>query len=340
MRREVVSQFTSTNTDRSLTKQTAHECGIYALAMAMATEPEVTRPLDWSAGTLEKRYYDALRDLRYDYSGPESDRVLIDSDLSDIIYHWGRRYKDTYALYIDIGDHIQLLDTDNLDDPNCNATKDSKVILVRRGEDVWQACCHFEKEKSSVNTPLASSSTDQHSTSQSSVDSIYDQKGDCNTSVISGKHNNSAGEASDVSTPVDLGSEKLVNTLERLISGVENLSYDLKEHTASNKSLQNAVTELIAQSARPAGTTEAEAGSDLDGVTNHPGSRTSTEYDLGLNTPSTVQDVGALQSASELEDSYNAFGFYHIYEAAHYPSELDILMDRMQSLVDKSLDRY
>jgi hypothetical protein len=80
-----------------LTTCVTWQCRIHALAMAMASEPEVTRLLDWSAGTLETRYFDALMDLCIQYiKYNDENHILSRDDLTDIIDRWNRRYKDTY----------------------------------------------------------------------------------------------------------------------------------------------------------------------------------------------------------------------------------------------------
>jgi len=110
----------------------ALDSGIYALAMAMATEPEVTGPPDWSAGTLEKRYFDALHDIQSQYLGFDDENyVLNDGDLADIIVRWGRRYKDTYDLYIDNEDDIKPAQLSG------DSTQDAKVILLRCHKGRW-----------------------------------------------------------------------------------------------------------------------------------------------------------------------------------------------------------
>jgi hypothetical protein len=75
-----------------LTTCVAWQCGIHVLAMAMASEPEVTRLLDWSAGTLETRYFDALMDLYIKYiKYNDENHILSRDDLADIIDRWNRR---------------------------------------------------------------------------------------------------------------------------------------------------------------------------------------------------------------------------------------------------------
>lgn len=112
------------------------ECGTYALAMTMATHKENTGSPDWSPGTLERRYYDALEALQAQYIGYEGDSYLLsDGDLVDIIRCWSKRYRDKYQLYIDDYDDI---DTCDELDPS------AKVILVRCINGRWEACCYFE----------------------------------------------------------------------------------------------------------------------------------------------------------------------------------------------------
>jgi hypothetical protein len=161
-----------------LTPVAALECGLYALAMAMATEPEVIRPLDRSSGTLEKRYCNALQEIHSQYLGfDDKNYVLGQGDLCDIIDSWERRYKDTYGLYIDDMDDIRL------EDAGHESTEDTKVILLRCLKGRWQACCYFENGKGSVDTSPVDLSSDQSSAPQSSIDSMHNQLWDSNAAV-------------------------------------------------------------------------------------------------------------------------------------------------------------
>ncbi|KAH0033952.1 hypothetical protein KCU78_g2360, partial [Aureobasidium melanogenum] len=87
----------------------ARESGLYALAMAMATNATDIRPPCWSSDALEKRYYDALEAVQVQHtktSNGNEDEALSHYDLEKIINPWHRRYRDMYRLYIDSNDNI------------------------------------------------------------------------------------------------------------------------------------------------------------------------------------------------------------------------------------------
>lgn len=273
-----------------LTSVAALECGIYALAMAMATEPEVTRHLDWSSGTLEKRYYDALQDLHSQYLGFDNeDYVLGNGDLFDIIECWGRRYKDTYGLYIDDRDNIRLENTG------------TKVILLRCFKDRWQACCYFEEENGSVNTSPVDLSADQPPAPQSSVDSINNQLRDSTAPKTWKNLDDTANEINNTAA-VDSTTAKLVSTLQKLVTGVERLTLVVETRNAyDKKNLRAVVNGLKVLLDRAPLTAHAKVECDLNKATNESASEADTEYDIALNTPSTMQAARKTESPSEFD---------------------------------------
>jgi hypothetical protein len=281
--------------------------------MAMATEPEVNRPLIWSSGTLEKRYFNVLQELHWQYSRfNDESRILNDGDLVDIMNIWGRRYKDTYALYIDNEDNIQQVQL------SYDIAKDAKIILLRCLEGRWQACCHFEEARRSANTALVDLSKDQRPVAHLSIDSSHAQRPDL-TATMSPEHNALADGVSNTSATVDPTTENLINTLERLASGVENLTLAVEARKSSENSLHVAIDKLIASLDKAA---HDQTEHPLDEATNNYGSRASTEYDPGLNTPSTVQDTVTAESVSNLEDCDDAFTWASRYVTVEYDQDM------------------
>lgn len=267
-----------------LTSVAALECGLYALAMAMATEPDFIRPLDWSSGSLEKRYYNALQEIQTQYLGFDDENYLLgEGDLCDIIARWGLRYKDTYGLYIDVMDNIQLEETGQ------ESTEDTKVILLRCLKNRWQACCYFEEGIGSVNTSTVDLSSDQSSAPQSSDNSMHNQLSDSTTAKASEKYDNAINEVNKIFTSPEFTNERLANTLERLATGVENVALAIEAREKSEERLYVAIDKLTASLDKATQAAQAQPQRSFDVAINNYGTRTSTENDPGFNTPSTVQ---------------------------------------------------
>jgi hypothetical protein len=305
-----------------LTSQTARNSGLYALAMAMATEPDITRPTDWAAGTLESRYFETLMDLYIQYIDyNDGDYVLSKDGLSDIIGRWNRRYKDTYTLYIDNEDDIQLSRIKH------NSARNSKTILVRCYKGRWQACCHFGEGKSVMEVLFERFSEVHNPATPSSVNIMHDQTSDCGPSVASGEHNMALNGVNNISVPVRSAMDRLVNTLERLVSGVE-------DRRAPDQNLIAVVDEATASIDKVAWTTPTEAGSAHDDVINDYDFEAGTEHELALETPSIVHDCGATGSPCNLE---NCDLYYthiqesveaHLYKKFGPESDLPSSMDK------------
>jgi hypothetical protein len=116
------------------------------------------------------------------------------------------------------------------------------------------------------------------------------------------KNNNATNGVNNTSIPTNSTIEKLINTIERLVIGVEKLTLAVedrrepeKSHCAANDYPTTSLGEILRDA-------QAEVESDVDGVANHHDSKTSTGYDLGINTPSTVQDVLETDSISDFSD--------------------------------------
>jgi hypothetical protein len=192
--------------------------------------------------------------------------------------------------------HIQLSSI------NSESTKDAKVILVRCHKDRWQACCHFEEEKGSVDTTLDNSVTNQRSAPQASVYSMHDQPPNSAASMAPEDHDSSANAVNNTSALTDSTIEKLINTIERLVTGVEDLTLAVEDRRKPEESACVAINKLTASLDKTPRDAQADGQSDFDGVTDHHDSKASTEYDLGINTPSTVQDVGETNWISDSSD--------------------------------------
>lgn len=276
--------------------------------MAMATEPAVTTPSDWSAGTLEKRYFDALDDIRSQYLGwDDDDYILNDADLTDIISRWERRYKDTYDLYIDNEDDIKPAQLSG------DSAQDAKVILLRCHRGRWQACCYFGEGGGSAGTPGDDLSANQGSAPQSSADSMADQASGCVASMPTKQSDESVNGVNNTSTPVNSAIEKLANTLERLTTSVEKIALAV-EARETREGGRHVVTDGLMASLNKVA--QDQTRSSPDEATNNCDSRTSTDYGLGLNTPSSGQDDGMTQSLSSLEGPGFTFA-PHPYYAKH-----------------------
>ncbi|KAH0290038.1 hypothetical protein M436DRAFT_61685 [Aureobasidium namibiae CBS 147.97] len=272
----------------------ALESGIYALAMAMATEPHVTGPPDWSTGTLEKRYLDALHDIQSQYLGFDDENYLLnDSDLTDIIVRWERRYKDTYDLYIDNEDDIKPAQVSG------DSALDAKVILLRCHNRRWQACCYFGKNGSSVSAPPEGSSPNQRSAPQSSATSMGDQTSSGEAATTPEKHDNSTNDVNGTSSTIELTIGKLTNTLEGLVTAVEKIALAVDARQKSEGSLRTAIESLMLPLDKVA---QKQARRSPHETTDKHDSKTSTEYDLRVNTPSTVRDTVTAESVSSLDD--------------------------------------
>lgn len=256
----------------------------------MATDSKVTASPDWSAGTLETRYYDALHDIQSQYLGFDDENyILNDGDLTDIILRWERRYKDTYDLYIDNEDDIKPAQSSS------DSAQDAKVVLLRRHKDRWQACCYYGQESSSTTNHHDDSSTDQHSALQSSGTGMHGQTSDAEATITRGEHDQSANGVNNTSTSVDSIIEKLVNTLESLVTGVGEIALAIETQKTSEGSFRDAVDNLMAS-------IDKITQDQTQQCSEEHSSKTSTEYDLGFNTPSTLQDVDIAESVSGLED--------------------------------------
>lgn len=261
----------------------------------MATEPEVTGSPDWTAGSLEKRYYDALQDIQSQYLGyDDEDYILNDSDLTDIVLRWERRYKDTYDLYIDNEDNIKPAQLSS------DSTQDAKAVLLRCHKGRWQACCYFGEEGGSAGILHDDSSTDKHSSSQSSTNSMRDQTSGHAGSRALQEQGNCINGVNNTSTPVDLTSERLLNNLERLVSSVETLALAVETRKASEEKLYVAIDNLTATLDKTNQYAQTSTQNSLGSTANNHDSTTSTEYGTGLDTPSTVQDTATVDDQSEL----------------------------------------
>lgn len=273
------------------------ESGLRALAMAMATEPEINRPVDWSAGTLEERYYDALQNLYIQYLGyEEANYSLTDNDLSDIIFRWGRRYKDTYNLYIDNEDDIQLASSLS------KSIHDSKTILVRRSTNGWQACCHFEAAGSSVSTLLVDSSPNQHLKPQPLVNAVRDELSSCATETAPEEQVTSAHEVNNNSTAGSPTAEDFLTALKRLVSSVQVLTLAIETHYPSADELHTAIHGFAALIKVSPGAAQTGTDSDIEEFSDECDSEPSTELEIAPNTSLTVQDAGAVDHSSDQDD--------------------------------------
>lgn len=257
--------------------------------MAMATDPEVTGAPDWSEGTLERRYYDALEDLQMTHLGftEDNDHFLNNGVLVDIMLSWDRRYKDTYELYIDVYDNIEPARLSGVAPP------DAKIILVRCHKDRWQACCYFGEKSSSDGTSRDGWSGNNHSAQQSSVNGKGDQTPGCMSSTTPENFDNSTNGADNTSTAVHSTLEKLANILERLVTGVEKIAFAVDALNTSGGNLRIAVDDIIASLDKIA---HHQSPLSPDQIPNDDGSWTSTKYDFGLDTPSSMQDAGTAES--------------------------------------------
>jgi hypothetical protein len=293
--------------NRILTFKKALECGLYALAMAMATESEVTRPLDWSAGTLETRYFDALMELYTQYINCNDEGYILGGgDLADLIDRWNRRYKDTYNLYIDIEDDIQI--SSIRQSIRQKFVRDTKTILVRYYNNHWQACCHFGKEKDIARALWERSEAARHSATPSSVDIIHYQRPSYENSSASNTYDSATNAHSNISTPVDLAIDRLVNTLKRLVSGAEDPTLANGGRRVSDQSLCATIDMLPASLGPVAWTIPTEAGGSDNHIINAHKFEIDTEHEPALDTPSTVQNCegNGLPCSLESCDMYYA----------------------------------
>ncbi|KAG9663564.1 hypothetical protein KCU64_g1233, partial [Aureobasidium melanogenum] len=203
------------------------ESGTYALAMAMATHKENTGPPDWSPGTLERRYYDALEALQAQYIGYEDKNYLLtEGDLVDIIRSWGKRYRDKYQLYIDDYDDIYTADEF---DPS------AKIVLVRCINNRWEACCYFDGAGKAPGNSLVDQITTMCLASKSSAGDKKQAQTQHNAA-----HRDSNGNANGMSETVNAilsrteercaSMETHLSTLEKHINTLEGLCVTLHKH--------------------------------------------------------------------------------------------------------------
>ena len=268
--------------------------------MAMATEPKVTRPLNWSTDTLEKRFLDALRDIHSQYLGSgDENYVLDDADLSGIIEHWGRRYKDTYDLHIDTEDDIKPASI------NTKSGKDAKILLVRCIKGRWQACCHFEEARTFVDT-LAISSAAKHSPRQPSIKKKRDQRTVSAAPAVLKKHNSAALGVEKPLDGLDSATEFAVNVLNECVSELQNILL-AAQREADYKDLRLSIDKMTA-SFNELARAYAQPHLALDKLPKYCGSNisTSTKHDLSTKPSSPVQKARAMRVVSDLDSHTDA----------------------------------
>lgn len=194
--------------------------------MAMATHKENTGPPDWSPGTLERRYYDALEALQAQYIGYEDKNYLLtEGDLVDIIRSWGKRYRDKYQLYIDDYDDIYTADEF---DPS------AKIVLVRCINNRWEACCYFNGAGKITGISPVDQTAARYMPSNSSADKNQAQ------TQGNAAHKDSTNNASGISEAVNAilsrmeercaSMETHLDTLEKHINTLEGLCVALHKH--------------------------------------------------------------------------------------------------------------
>lgn len=238
----------------------------------MATDPRTAYALDWSAGTREKCYFDALKDLFSQYIGcDDEDDVLSEDDHRDIMARWRKRYKDTYDLFIDNDDDIQPLFV------NYDTTQDAKVILLRCMNDRWEAYCHFEGAKNSAHNPLPPILN----VAMISLCDRIDRTRVATPLKVSGRVNNGEDATTDTSGHDDSLNEKLVETLERLISSVEDLAAAVKTRSISETNLCTAMDKLSASLNK---TTQAQTQTQIQAQVHDPLAQATKDHGIDINT--------------------------------------------------------
>ena len=91
----------------------------------------------------------------------------------------------------------------------------------------------------------------------------------------------------------------LILELEELITTIRYMNRTIETRNSSDESLYLVIDRLIVSLVNA---TQAQTKQSLDKATDNNRSKISTEYDLGLDTPSTVQDDGTAESVSGLDD--------------------------------------
>ncbi|KAG9529403.1 hypothetical protein KCU93_g3468, partial [Aureobasidium melanogenum] len=263
----------------------ARESGLYALAMAMASNATDVRPLRWSPGVsplrwssdaLEKRYYDALKAIQEqytNYSNENEDEALLDHDLQVIIDSWHRRYRDMYRLYVDDNDHIYPVDP---------LRTVGKIILLRRAEDRWEACCHFETQATGFTIcGFQTCSSEPRLQLEYPSNNALGQA-ENHTMHKTAETLDGTVHKSTTSIPDHSANDALVNTLEALSSGIKELTLAIEQRLESEKNLCTAMDKLITSLDK---TIQAQTHTSFDDVTNDGTYKTGSESSSTPSTP-------------------------------------------------------
>ncbi|KAG9662803.1 hypothetical protein KCU64_g1717, partial [Aureobasidium melanogenum] len=217
----------------------ARESGIYALAMSMATNANGVRLRDWSPGTPESCYYNALKALIAHHSlkcsnGPE-DKALSNIDITSIVHIWRAAYGGKHPPYINDNDYMILANAVN---------KTVKELMIRRVNNLWEACCHFKAATSSTTSPFQTLSPEPRLKLDFLTSKVLDQTENATrTATTTG---DSTIGRSGTFTPVDSTRNTLNSTLETLSSGIKELTLAIQKRSESEKSLCTAMDKLTA----------------------------------------------------------------------------------------------
>ncbi|KAG9750094.1 hypothetical protein KCU73_g6666, partial [Aureobasidium melanogenum] len=254
----------------------ARESGLYALAMAMASNASDVRPLRWSSDALEKRYYDALKAIQAqhtNYSKRNEDEALLDSDLQAIIDSWYRRYRDMYRLYVDDNDNIYAANY---------MQKSGKIILLRRVEDRWEACCHFETQATGFTIcDFQTCSSEPRLQLEYPINNTLGQAENRNMHTTAETLDGTVHK-STTSIPDHSANDALVNTLEALSSGIKGLTLAIEQRLEFEKNLCTAMDKLITSLEK---VIQAQTHTSFDDVTNDGTYKTASESSSTPSTP-------------------------------------------------------
>jgi len=151
------------------------------------------------------------------------------------------------------------------------------------------------------------------------------------------KHlDNSVDGVNNTSSAIESTIEKLANTLERLVTGVENIALAIDARQTSEGSLRIAIDSLMVSLDKVA---QKQTRRPPYKTTDNHGSKASTEYDLRVNTPSTVQDTVTAESVSSLEDCGSDLAWASHSDSMDYDGDFDIHgMDELDRVIKQRVE--
>ncbi|KAG9666705.1 hypothetical protein KCU99_g9628, partial [Aureobasidium melanogenum] len=244
----------------------------------MATSATDTRPLCWSSDALENRYYDALKVIQAqhtNYSNGNEDEALFDYDLQVIIDSWHRRYRDKYRLYVDDNDNIYVYATNSL-------RIVGKNILLRRVEDRWEACCHFETQATGFTIgDFQTCSSESRLQLEYPINDTLGQAENRNMHTTAETLDGTVHK-STTSIPDHSANDALVNTLEALSSGIKGLTLAIEQRLEFEKNLCTAMDKLITSLDK---VIQVQTHTSFDDVTNDGTYKTASESSSTPSTP-------------------------------------------------------